>query len=240
MNLHARTRTGVGMRVQGAALALVLALVGVMPAAGAETLEAVLARMDQTAPSFKGLSAQLRKVSHTAVINEDTTDTGNILLRRVHNDMRMLVEFTEPDPKSVAVHGDRVEIYYPKMLTVEEYDMGKNRALVDQFLLVGFGTSGSQLSAAYQIKLLEPESIGGANTIRLELIPKSKEVLKQLKKLELWLQEPGMYPVQQKINLSAGDYMLFTYTGVKLNAPHSDADLKLKAPKNAKHVTPQK
>jgi outer membrane lipoprotein-sorting protein len=237
MNPHARIRNGAGMRVTMAAVVWTMICAR---GAAAESLEAVLARMDQAAPSFKGLAAQLRKVSHTAVINEDTTDTGNILLRRAHNDMRMLVEFTEPDPKSVAVHGDRVEIYYPKMQTVEEYDMGKNRALVDQFLLVGFGTSGKDLSAAYQIKLLGGEPIGGVNTTHLELIPKSKEVLKQLKKLELWLQEPGMYPVQQKITLSAGDYMLFTYTGVKLNAPHSDADLKLKAPKNAKHVTPQK
>src|ERR1700686_3990822 len=149
MNPHARTRIRVGMRVQGAALvlALALALIGVMPAAGAETLEEVLARMDQAAPSFKGLAAQLRKVSHTAVINEDTVDTGTILLKRSHNDMRMLVEWTEPDPKSVAVHGDRAEIYYPKIQTVEEYDMGKYRALVDQFLLIGFGTTGKELLA---------------------------------------------------------------------------------------------
>jgi outer membrane lipoprotein-sorting protein len=226
------------MRVQAAAVFLVL--VCVLSAAGAETLEAVLARMDQAAPSFKSLAAQLRKVSHTAVINEDTVDTGTILLKRAHNDVRMLVEWSEPDPKSVAVHGERAEIYYPKLQTVEEYDMGKYRALVDQFLLIGFGTSGKELAAAYQIKYLGEENISGVNAAHLELIPKSKEVLKQLKKLDLWIQESGAYPVQQKITQPAGDYMLFTYTGVKLNAPHSDADLKLKAPKNAKHVTPQK
>ena len=225
--------------MRATAAAVVVALICVRGAA-AETLEAVLARMDQAAPSFKGLTAQLRKVSHTAVINEDTIDTGTILLKRARNDIRMLVEFTEPDPKSVAIHGDRIEIYYPKMQTVEEYDVGKNRALVNEFLLVGFGTSGKELAAAYEIKLLGEENIGGVNTVHLELVPKSKEVLKQIKKLELWIHETGGYPVQQKITQRSGDYHLFTYSGVKLNTPNSDADLKLKAPKNAKHVTPQK
>ncbi|MBI2680931.1 MAG: outer-membrane lipoprotein carrier protein LolA, partial [Candidatus Solibacter usitatus] len=151
-----------------------------------------------------------------------------------------LVEFTEPDPKSIAVQGERVEIYYPKMQTVEEYDVGKNRALLDQFLLIGFGTSGKELSAAYQMKYLGEENVGGMNTAHLELIPKSKEVLQQLSKLELWLHETGAYPVQQKITQRGGDYHLFTYTSVNLNTPRSDADLKLKAPKNAKRVTPQK
>jgi outer membrane lipoprotein-sorting protein len=226
------------MRAKAAAVALAMIFVG--KAAAAESLETVLARMDHAAPTFKSLAAQLRKVSHTAVINEDTIDTGTILLKRARRDMRMLVEFTEPDPKSIAVQGERVEIYYPKIQTVEEYDMGKNRALLDQFLLIGFGTSGKELSAAYQMKYLGEENVGGMNTAHLELIPKSKEVLQQLSKLELWLQETGAYPVQQKITQRGGDYHLFTYTGVKLNTPHADAELKLKAPKNAKHVTPQK
>ncbi len=238
MNRHPRTLNGAGMRAKLAAA--VLAMIFVCRAAADETLESVLARMDKAAPSFKSLAAQLRKVTHTAVINEDSIDTGSILLRRARNDMRMLVEFTEPDPKSVAVHGERIEIYYPKMQTVEEYDMGKNRALVDQFLLVGFGTSGKDLSAAYQIKLLGEEDIGGVKTDHLELIPKSQEVLKQFRKLELWIEDTAGYPVQQKITQRGGDYHLFTYTAVKLNTPHADAELKLKAPKNAKHVTPQK
>jgi outer membrane lipoprotein-sorting protein len=219
---------------------VILAMIWAGSAVADETLEAVLARMDQSAPAFKSLAAQLRKVSHTAVINEDTVDTGTILLKRARNDMRMLVEWTEPDPKSVAVHGEHAEIYYPKMQTVEEYDMGKYRALVDQFLLIGFGTSGKELSAAYQIKYVGSETIAGMSAAHLELIPKSKEVLKQLKKLDLWVQEAGGYPVQQKITQPAGDYMILTYTGVKMNTPRSDAELKLKAPKNAKHVTPQK
>ena len=65
-------------------------------------------------------------------------------------------------------------------------------------------------------------------------------MLKNLKKLELWIPESGDYPVQQKFYLAAGDYKLATYTNVKMNPPLSDSDLKLRAPKDAKREFPQK
>ena len=39
----------------------------------------------------------------------------------------MLIEFTEPDPKTVAFQGHTVEIYYPKIQTVQEFDMDGQR-----------------------------------------------------------------------------------------------------------------
>ena len=71
-------------------------------------------------------------------------------------------------------------------------------------------------------------------------MPKSAEVRKNLKKLELWIPESDGYPVQQKIYLAAGDYRLFTYTNVKMNPPLSDSDLRLRVPKDTKRVSPQR
>src|SRR5271169_4313972 len=183
--------------------------------ASADSLDNVLARMDRAAPAFKGFSADLKSVTHTAVINEDETEKGRILLKRGKRDMTMLVEFTEPNPKSVAIHDRKAEIYYPKQQTIDEYDIGQYQALIDQFMLIGFGTSGKELATAYDMKVLGTESVAGTQATHLELIPKSAEVLKNLKKLELWILEAESYPVQQKIYLAAGDYKLFTYTNVK-------------------------
>jgi outer membrane lipoprotein-sorting protein len=209
-----------------------------LPAA-TESLENVLERMDRAAASFKALSADVKSVQHTAVINEDNTDIGRMLLKRSKHDMRMVVDLTQPDPKSIAIQGHKVEIFYPKRNAVEEYDIGERRELVNQFLLIGFGTSGKELSSAYNIRVLGSDTVAGPAT-HLELVPKSPEVLKNLKKLELWIPESEGYPIQQKFYLAAGDYKLVTYTNVKVNPPLTDADLKLKVPKDAKRVFPQK
>ena len=211
-----------------------------LPAA-TESLENVLDRMDRAAASFKTLSADVKSVQHTAVINEDNTDIGRMLLKRSKHDMRMLIELTQlPDLKSIAIQGHKVEIYYPKRNAVEEYDIGERRELVNQFLLIGFGTSGKELSSAYNMRLLGSDTVDGQATAHLELVPKSLEVLKNLKKLELWIPEPEGYPIQQKFYLAGGDYKLVTYTNVKVNPPLTEADLKLKVPKDAKRVSPQK
>ena len=207
---------------------------------GADSLENVLARMDRGGAAFKALSADVRSVAHTAVINDDMAETGHILLKRTKHGMDMLLEIMAPDSKSVALQEHKAEIYYPKMQTIDEYDISRYRALLDQFLLIGFGTSGKELALSYNMKVLGADTVAGRETTRLELIPKSAEVLKNLKKLELWIPESEVYPVQQQFYMPGGDYKLVTYTNVRMNPPLSDSDLKLKVPKNVKRVYPQK
>jgi outer membrane lipoprotein-sorting protein len=205
-----------------------------------DSLESVLERMDRTAASFKTFSADLRSVAHTAVIDEDDVSTGTIFVKRANRGMEMLMELTTPDRKSIAIHGQKAEIYYPKMKTVEEYDISRYRALFDQFLLIGFGTSGKELAQAYNMKVLGTDDDAGLPATRLELVPKSPDVLKNLKKLELWIPESADYPVQQKFYMAAGDYKLATYTNVRKNPPLTDSDLKIRASRDAKRVFPQK
>jgi len=226
------------MRFLTAPALLATALLAPLSAA---TLEQTLKAMDQSAASFRSMSSRIRRVAHTAVINEDNVDTGMIRLKRGKSgDLRMLVELNEPDQKSVAFQGRKLEIYFPKIQTVQEYDVGKNRDLLEQFLLLGFGSSGRDLAANYTMKALSTETVSGAETTRIELIPKSKQVLEHLKKVELWISDSGGYPLQQKFYLPGGDYTLVTYSEVHINPNLSDADLKLKLPKGVKREYPQR
>lgn len=217
----------------------------VAAAAVADPLDGVLSRIDRAASGFKSMTASIRRVSHTAVINEDNVNIGTMTLKKSKaRDMRMLVELTAPDEKAVAVQGRKLELYFPKIQTVQEYDLGKNRELLDQFFLLGFSTSSEELKAAYTLRLLDEgkpgeEKVAGEKTAHLELIPKSKEVLQHLKKFELWVGDNG-YPAQQKFFLPAGDYMLVTYTNMKVNHDVPDSALNLKLPKRVKREFPQK
>ena len=42
----------------------------------AESLEKILARMDETAPSFKAMSADVKMTTFTAIINDKTIETA--------------------------------------------------------------------------------------------------------------------------------------------------------------------
>ena len=152
----------------------------------------------------------------------------------------MFIELTEPDPKSVALQDRKLEIYYPKIKTVQEFDVGKNRELMDQFFLLGFGTPRKELESAYTIRLIGPETVGSLTTTRLELTPKAQDVLQHLNKFELWVSDANGYPAQQKFYLPGGDYMLVTYSDLQLNVNLADSALRLQIPKDVKREYPQK
>lgn len=206
----------------------------------AQSLEATLARMDRAAAGFRGITANLRQVSHTAIINDTTEESGTITLYRPKpKDLRMLVEFTKPDVRSVAYANRKAQIYYPKMKVVQEYDLGKQSSLIDQFLLLGFGTAGSELRKNYQVEYGGMETVNGVKADRLELTPKSREALNHVRKIEVWIGESGQ-PVQQKIHQPSKDYRLIAYGDLKVNPPLNDNSAKLQLPKGVKKETPQK
>jgi len=201
------------------------------PAGQSATLDEAFTVMDKTAQQFKGVTADIQRDVYTAVIDDHAKDMGVIRVKRdKSHDTRMLIEFTKPAVKYLAIEGEKASVYTPKTKTVQEVDIKKG--LVDQFLLLGFGASSAELKEHYDVQLLGTDTTGGRPTWHLQLIPRSPDILKNLKKAELWIGQSSGLPVQEKLYTSTGgDYELVTYSEMKLNPQLSDGDLKLKLPK---------
>lgn len=219
-----------------------IALAGILPAALAaqSRLSRILDRMDAEAAAFRDMTAQLTKVAYTAVLSETSQESGTIWMKRASNRALMKVEIVTPDPRAVALEGTTVQLYYPKIRTVQVYDLGKSRALVDQFSLLGFGTRRRELERNYVIRLAGDELLEGRRTVRLELEPKSPKVREQVEKIELWIPEDGGYPIQQRFWQPGGDYYLVRYREIRLNTGLSDADCRLKLPPGVRREYPQR
>jgi outer membrane lipoprotein-sorting protein len=200
----------------------------------ADTLPEILTRLDQSAAAFKGMSAQMKRLDHTHVINDTSEERGSIALRKTPKGVEGFVDNTYPDKRTMSFSGKQFRFYLPKINTIQIYDVGKRRDQVDQFLVLGFGTSGKDLQKAYSVKLSGTETLNGTKTTRLELVPKGADALELFQRLELWIPEGGNHAVQQKVHLKGGDYKLMSYTDIKINPPLTDASFDLKAPKNAK------
>jgi outer membrane lipoprotein-sorting protein len=229
----------VASRHRQISVGVLAALVLVAPL-GAQSLDAVYARLDKSAPQFRSVSADIRRKIHTAVVNDDSVEAGTIKVKREKSGTRMLIDFTAPDKKTVAFDGATVSIYYPKIKTVQVYNVGDKRSLIDQLILLGFGATSDDLKAAYDATWAGAESVDGKPTSHIALIPKSKDILMRLKKAELWISDANGTPLQQRFMTSAsGDFMLVTYTDVKLNIVISDGSLKLTYPKGVQIEHPQ-
>jgi outer membrane lipoprotein-sorting protein len=201
------------------------------------TLESVLKQLDQESHTFRSLTADMERTKVTVVVNDKSTETGKIFVRR---DDKMRIEFNPPDQKTILRSGNEFSVYTPKIKQVEEYDLGKHRALVDEFLLLGFGTSGADLQKGYLVTLIGEEEMDKRPVLKLELTPKSDEARKQISKIHIWLEESTWLPAQQQVfETGSGDYFLIRYTNVVRNPKLSDNEFKQHWPKGVTHVKPQ-
>jgi outer membrane lipoprotein-sorting protein len=199
----------------------------------AETLEAVLARMDQAAAQFHAMSADLIMVQHTAVLDDNTTENGTIKMQKTKSGTEALIDFTgEKDQRTLGFFDKTVQIFFPKLNLVQIYKLGKNSKFLDEYLLLGFGTPGKDLTKAYDVQLVGTEQVAGQSTSKLVLVPKDAGVKQNISKAEIWLPASSGNPIQQKFYQPSGNYRLLTYSNFQLNP--SLGSLKLKTPPNAK------
>lgn len=201
------------------------------------TTDTVLARMDKAASDFRSLTADIEQQKYTAVVKDTSTESGQILVRR---DQKMRLDITKPDPKTILRTGDSLFIYTPKINRVEEYNLGKHRDIIDQYMRLGFGTRSQDLRRSYDISLAQEEEIDHRKTFDLELTPKSQEVRNQITRIQMWVDQSSWLPIQQKFfEAGGGDYFLVKYSNMMKNLKVSDAKFKPDWPKNATHVKPR-
>jgi outer membrane lipoprotein-sorting protein len=204
---------------------------------GKVTLDYVLTMMDRSAEDFRSLTAALDHVKYTAVVKDTSTESGEIYVRK---DSKLRIDFISPDPRTIIRNGDNLYIYTPKINRVEEYNIGKNRALADQYLALGFGTRTESLKKSYNVSLSGEEEIDGHKMALVELEPRSDEVRKQITKIVMWVDEASWLPVQQKfLEAGSGDYFLSKYRNVMKNLKIGDGKFKADWPKGTKIEKPR-
>lgn len=206
------------------------------PAARAWTEERVVEQLNKTAERFHTVTASLEFTKVTVVVNDRSTETGRLHFTKKG---KILIEFLNPEPKEVLFTGNKAQIYFPKMSQIQEYDLGKHRALVEQYLLLGFGTKGDELRDSYLLTILKESKLDGRAVLQLELTPKDERLRSQLHKIHLWLDLASWLPVQQKFFEVGGDYFETRYADMKVNVTIPASKQRLSAPRGTKVVKPR-
>ncbi len=201
----------------------------------APPLEEILSHMNAAAKRLRTISANLEYTKVTVLVDDKSVESGRLLFRKGKN-TDILIDIKKPEPKIIAFRKNRGEIYNPKINQIQEYDLEGRSGLVEQFLLLGFGTETDKLKKDYEIKFLKEEELDGDTTVVLELIPQSEKARAQITGVQLWVSEESWLPVQQKFLQPGGDYFVARYTSVRVNRPISSASFNIPAPKDVTRV----
>jgi outer membrane lipoprotein-sorting protein len=201
------------------------------------TTDNVLAMMDKSAQDFHTLTADIEHIKYTDVVKDTSTETGKLLVRR---DEKMRIEFFKPDRRTILRTGDSLFVFTPKINRVEEYDLGKNRDLVDQYVLLGFGTKSENVRKSYLVQVIDETELDHKKTVQIELTPKSDQMRKQIARIQMWIDEASWLPIQQKFFESGSDdYLIFHYTNVMKNLKIGDNQFKQDWPKGVIRTKPR-
>ncbi len=209
----------------------------VFPDALSPEARKVLARMDQAGQKITDLSADIKQTKVTLVVNDTSTESGKLYLKRTKNYNRTKLEYDKPELKNLLIDKGKVQIYEPKINRLQEIDLGKNRAQAE-FLLTGVGKSSSEITKSYDVRFVKEESLNGTKTSVLELKPKSSNVSAMFSSILLWVDPVFGLPIQTQLTEASGDYLTFVLENIKINPKLPDKIFKLDVPGNAERIKP--
>ena len=214
-------------------------------------LQSVLKKMDAVAATFRTAQANFRWETYERVIDEvDDFETGTIYYRKNSKEVEMMAEVKmvgssdatlKPEPKYVLFSGGKVQMYQPKPDQVTLFDLGKNHADFQNYVLVvGFGGSGQDLRKSFDVTYGGQETVDGIATAKLELTPKSETVRNTYKQILLWIDPDRGVSIQQKFLSPQGDYKLVKYSDIQINGKKiPDEVFKLKTTSKTQTISPK-
>jgi len=126
-------------------------------------------------------------------VKDTSTETGHIYVAATRKCASKSPSRSAHDP----AHRRLPFLFNPKINRVEEFDLGKNRSLVDQYVLLGFvrrATTSEELTCVRRWR----RELDHKKTVVLELTPKSIRFANQIIKIQMWIDEASWLPVQQK------------------------------------------
>ena len=204
--------------------------------------------MDTAAAGFRTAQAEFEWDTYEKVIDEiDDIQRGTIYYRRAGKEIEMMADVKlagsdpqklKPEPKFVLFSKGKVRMYQPKMDQITEFDLGKNRADLESYVVLGFGGSGQDLVKTFDVTYMGPETINGIATAKLKLVPKSDKVRNTYKEIILWIDLDKGISVQQQAFQPDGNYRLAKYPSIRLNEKISDEVFKLKTTSKTQTISP--
>jgi outer membrane lipoprotein-sorting protein len=212
-------------------------------------LETILKKMDAVSASFRTAQAEFEWDNYQRVIDEIVdVQSGTIYYRRSGKEIEMMANVKKagtsasalkPEPKYVLFSEGKIRMYQPKPDQVTVYDLGKDRADLESYVVLGFGGSGQDLQKAFDVKYQGTETVNGVNAAKLELTPKSEKVRKSYNRMILWIDLDKGVSVQQEFFTPQGDYRLCKYSNIKLNEKIDNDVFKLKTTGKTQILSPR-
>jgi outer membrane lipoprotein-sorting protein len=200
--------------------ALILAAIAVLGSALAfaqnADLQKVLSQMDAASARFQSAQADFVADTYTAVVQSHDVQKGTIAFRRVGGATQMIMHVKtdngDASLKDVLYKNGQIDYYQPAVKQETILKAGSN---YERYLTLGFGGSGKDLTANWNIKYLGTEAVNGVEAAKLDLTPKVPS--DQFSHITVWIDAKRGVSLKQQVFQDSGDWRTAVYSNIQLN-----------------------
>ncbi|HUB52302.1 MAG TPA: hypothetical protein VL986_09155 [Terracidiphilus sp.] len=184
----------------------------------AQDLQSVLSRMDAAAAKFHTTSADVEfTTTQTHPIPDSDVQKGTVYYQRQGSTFQMGVHIDtddgQPAPKVVVCCMNGEIKLYEKLQ--DQVTTLSKLSQYESWFMLGFGASGKELEARWDIKYDGTEAVDGVKTEKLELTPKDPKVKEKLPKVILWMDADRAISLKQYFDEGGGQSRTCHYTNIK-------------------------
>jgi hypothetical protein len=197
-------------------------------AAGAESKETILRKLDVAAKTFRTTTADFQFHSiQTDPVFDDEVQEGTVYYERKGTSCQMAGHIAKvngkPVPKIYTYSHGVFQLYEKLIDQITTFKTG-NKA--EGYVILGFGASGKDLEEKWEIKYLGPESLPDGKTIvkteKLELVAKDAEVRKNISKVIVWIDPERAISLKQIIYEGPSERRENFFFNIKVNQPQPE------------------
>lgn len=216
MNLqHSRTprRGALGLRL-GLMLVVMSAAVAagrpVPPPGNTDLFDEIYERGRGIDATLKTLTAHFTETTTSSLLTRPVVARGTLAVVRPN---RVVLHYTDPEPRVVLIDGDRLTLSWPARQLNQVIDISTSQRRVQKYFV---GASPGELRKEFEIKADEPRDRPG--TYHLVMVPTRKQIKEGLASLDLWIDRTSLLMTAMRMTFPNGDTKLMAFEDVVPNA----------------------
>ena len=206
----------------------------------AGNLQTTIAKLNQAAKNLRSISADFEVDTNQTEPVPDTDVLKGVTYYERNGSNRQIAAHIEtengsPIEKVYTLAGVIFKLY-EKGPGIDQVTTFRNADKFAEYVMLGFGASGSELADKWDIRDLGPEKIGDVETEKLELVAKDPEARKHLQKVTVWMDLNRAVSLKQVFDEGQGMTRVSTYSNIRTNQPIPKDGFTFKTDKNTQFI----
>ncbi len=193
-------------------LSWTVAAVGVCMTAPQTTdpLADLFARGRAVQATMRSLSATFVETTHSSLVVEPIEARGTVIAEVAP--LRVVMKYTAPAARTVWLDEQTLVVAWPDKPRVEELRIGDIQRRIQKYFA---GASLDELRSSFQLTLAK--DAGSPPRIRLDMVPKRRQIKEGLQRLQLWLDPERLVMTSMRMDFPGGDRQTFMFSDIQVN-----------------------